>query len=207
MKLKKAETKLKRKAVKQYQDFKEATSILREHRMNAKQGRHLLKRHYVALFEDVGGVQHPEKEKKAALKTLFWSQPDIFRKYMDHGPPSSESSDDDGEDGNDGNDGDNGADGNDGDDGDNDNDNDDSDEWQPSNEEDDEPSEAWSDQYYRYAVDDEVDAYWGGDKTTAAGWEFAVIAGIIDDGEYSVIFEFNGEQVRKGVSHPDTHTP
>ena len=93
--MKKAETKLKQKAVKQYEDFKEATKILRDHRMKAKQGRHLLKRHYVALMGDVGGVDQPDKKTKAELKNLFWSQSDIIvRKYMDHGPLSSESSDD-----------------------------------------------------------------------------------------------------------------
>lgn len=222
MKLKKAETKIKQKAVKEYEDFKEATKILQNQRMNAKNGHHLLKRHYVALLKDVGGFESVDKKKKVELKTLFWAEPDIFHKYMDHGPPSSESSDDrddedvDGDDDDDSGDGDddvddhnNGGDDGGGDDdadngndGDNDDDNDsqDSNEWIPSDDE--ESSEALSDRYYRYQVDDEVDAYWGGDETTTAGWEFGVIAGIdagtdCNDDEYSIIFDFNGEQVSR----------
>lgn len=54
-----AETKLKEKAVKQHEVFKEAVKLLRRHGMGAKKGRVLLKRHYVALIEDVGGVEDP----------------------------------------------------------------------------------------------------------------------------------------------------
>ena len=56
---KKAEHRLKKKAVKQHEDFKAAVKILSQHRMGAKNGRHLLKRHYVALIEDAGGVKGP----------------------------------------------------------------------------------------------------------------------------------------------------
>ena len=55
----KAEHRLKKKAVQQHEHFKEAMKILREHRMGAKQGRLLLKRHYVALIADAGGVEEP----------------------------------------------------------------------------------------------------------------------------------------------------
>ena len=58
-KAEKAEQRLKQKAVKQHQDFKEAVEVLRKHKMNAKRGRLLLKRHYVALIEDAGGVSDP----------------------------------------------------------------------------------------------------------------------------------------------------
>lgn len=52
-------SRLKKKAVKMHEDFKEATKTLREHRLGAKKGRMLLKRHYVALIEDAGGVDDP----------------------------------------------------------------------------------------------------------------------------------------------------
>ena len=55
----KAATRLKKKAVLLHEHFKEATRILREHRMGAKNVRRLLKRHYVALIEDAGGVKDP----------------------------------------------------------------------------------------------------------------------------------------------------
>lgn len=42
-----------------HEDFKQATKTLREHRMGAKKGRILLKRHYVALIQDAGGVEDP----------------------------------------------------------------------------------------------------------------------------------------------------
>ena len=58
-KAEKAEQRLKQKAVKQHQDFKEAVEVMRKHKMNAKRGRLLLKRHYVALIEDAGGVSDP----------------------------------------------------------------------------------------------------------------------------------------------------
>ena len=47
------------KAVKQHQHFKEAVEVLRKHKMQAKKGRLLLKRHYVALIDDAGGVTDP----------------------------------------------------------------------------------------------------------------------------------------------------
>ena len=50
--------------MKQHEDFKEAVKILRTHRMGAKQGRHLLKRHYVALMQDVGSVEDVSKKKR-----------------------------------------------------------------------------------------------------------------------------------------------
>ena len=88
--------------------------------MGAKNGRRLLKRHYVALIEDAGGVQGPgrsfihtltlppshtppppttEKIKVSTLKNMFWSQPDVYSKYMYHSPltSSGESSGDDDE--------------------------------------------------------------------------------------------------------------
>ena len=54
-----------------------------------------------------------------------------------------------------------------------------------------------------------------GDETTRPGWEFAVIVGIDDDeDEYSVIWDFNGEQVRRvggdgggHVIHTNLHSP
>ena len=58
-KAEKAKQRLKQKAVKQHQDFKEAVEVLRKHKMDAKRGRLLLKRHYVALIEDAGGVSDP----------------------------------------------------------------------------------------------------------------------------------------------------
>ena len=35
------------------------------------------------------------KKKVSTLKNMFWSQPDVYTKYMDHVLPSSESSDED----------------------------------------------------------------------------------------------------------------
>lgn len=56
---KKAESRLKEKAVKQHQDFNEAVTLLRQHRMAAKTGRILIKRHYAALVADALGVENP----------------------------------------------------------------------------------------------------------------------------------------------------
>lgn len=56
---KKVEQRLKKKAVQQHEHFKEAIKILQKHRMRAKKGRLLLKRHYVALIADAGGVKDP----------------------------------------------------------------------------------------------------------------------------------------------------
>lgn len=110
-------------------------------------------------------------------------------RYIDHDPPSSESSDDEDSDDEDNNNNDGG----------NGDDLQDSNEWVPSDDE--EASEAMSDKYYRYEVNDKVDAYWCGDETTIAGWEHAMIIAIdadIDDTDdkYSVIFDFSGDQVR-----------
>ena len=53
----KVASRIKKKAVKQHEDFKAAVTILRQHRMEAKKGRRLLKLHYVALIEDADGIK------------------------------------------------------------------------------------------------------------------------------------------------------
>ena len=94
-KAQRAESRLKEKAVKQHEHFKEAAKVLRERRMGAKQGRHLLKRHYVALLEDAGGIEDVAKKKVSVLKRLFWGNPELVSKYIDHGDLSENSEDDD----------------------------------------------------------------------------------------------------------------
>ena len=42
-----------------HEDFKNATKILRKNKMGAKEGRLLLKVHYVALINEEGGVENP----------------------------------------------------------------------------------------------------------------------------------------------------
>ena len=136
---------------------------------------------------------------------MFWSRPEVYGKYMNHADITSESSDDeedadekvsDNEEDTDGPVSDDEEDADDDEDANNeDGDDDDSDNL----------SQALSDQYYRYAVNDEVDAFWGGDETTMREWECAVIAGIdiVDDyadngdenDKYDVIFDFNSERV------------
>ena len=53
----KVASRIKKKAVKQHENFKAAVNILRQHRMEAKKGRRLLKIHYVALIEDADGIK------------------------------------------------------------------------------------------------------------------------------------------------------
>ena len=151
----------------------------------------------------------PAKKKLVELKTLFWSRPDVYNKYMDHELPSSDDEDDtaaEDEDGettdehewvpSDENDG--------GDDGDGDsngsNDDDSNRDNEDSNgdkdDDDDEVSEANSDCYYRYAVNDEIDAYWGGGPMTVPCWMDAVIVALKPESDlYEVRWTFNAEKV------------
>ena len=138
---------------------------------------------------------------------MFWSRPEVYGKYMNHADITSESSDDeedadekvsDNEEDTDGQVSDDEEDADDDEDANNEDGDDDDDDS-------DNLSQALSDTYYRYAVNDEVDAFWGGDETTMRGWEYAVIAGIdiVDDyadngdenDKYDVIFDFNSERV------------
>jgi len=262
-------SRLKQKAVKMHEDFKEATKTLREHRLGAKKGRMLLKRHYVALIEDAGGVEDPgtcrthhthahtphtphthahmhthplihayafpsplpAKKKLVELKTLFWSRPDVYNKYMDHELPSSDDEDGDDEDvtaadvtaadvtaadnedvtaaededgettdehqwvpsdeSDDGNDDSNGSNDDDSNGSNGSNDDDDG-----NSDDDDEVSQADSDCYYRYAVNDGIDAYWGGGPLTVPCWMDAVIVALDPESDlYEVRWTFNGEKV------------
>ena len=87
----KAASRLKKKAVEQHKHFNQAMKTLRKYRMRAKEGRQLLKCHYVALLEDAGRVKDAHKKKKDVLKNIFWSDPDLFAKYMDHDDLSEDS--------------------------------------------------------------------------------------------------------------------
>ena len=75
-----------KKAVKAHEDFKFAVKILRTKGMDAKKGRLLLKRHYVALLAQEGD-KDAAKRKVPELKRLFWSNEDVVHKYVtaDHG--------------------------------------------------------------------------------------------------------------------------
>lgn len=175
-----------KKAVKAHEDFKFAAKILRTNGMDAKKGRLLLKRHYVALLEQEG-YKNASKRKVPELKTMFWSNEDVVHKYItaDHG----ENDDDDTSDeevagamtnlslGKSRGPSD-----------------DELDEWLPSDAEDDcLPEEVTFD------VDDEVDAFYYGDETTPPRWEAAVVEEVDHDKDnfykYRVIFKFNGEEV------------
>lgn len=83
-KAEKAEQRLKEKAVKQHQDFKEAVEVLRKHKMNAKRGRLLLKRHYVALIEDAGGVSDPGRMHLLPMDCLPIHTPTPVHTYIVH---------------------------------------------------------------------------------------------------------------------------
>ena len=73
-----------KKAVKMHEDFKFAVKILRTKGMDAKKGRLLLKRHYVALFEQEGD-KDAVKRKVSDLKQMFWSNEAIVTKYITAG--------------------------------------------------------------------------------------------------------------------------
>ena len=144
------------------------------------------------------------KKKLSELKAMFWSRPDVYEKYMNHEElPSSEDENaadeheakdaededadawapsDEGED--DGGDDDNHG-GNTGSDDDN-----------SSSEE--EVSEADSDVYFRFAVNDKIEAYWGGGPLTVACWMDAVVVAIDPDAfvdAYKITWDFNSETV------------
>lgn len=57
IKAERAAKRLKKKAVEQHEQYKEAVKILKRYRTEAKKGRRLLKRHYVALIENAGDVK------------------------------------------------------------------------------------------------------------------------------------------------------
>ena len=70
-----------KKAVKLHEDFKLAIKILRTKGMDAKKGRLLLKRHYVALLEQEGD-KDAVKCKVSDLKQMFWSNEALVTKYI-----------------------------------------------------------------------------------------------------------------------------
>ena len=178
-----------KKAVKAHEDFKFAAKILRTNGMDAKKGRLLLKRHYVALLEQEGD-KNASKRKVPELKRLFWSNEDVVHKYVtaDHGEDDDDETSDEEVAGamtnlslrNS--------------QGPSDDEVDEVDEWLPSDAEDDcLPEEVTFD------VDDEVDAFYNGDETTTPRWEAAVVEEVDHDMDqfykYRVIFKFNGEEV------------
>ena len=158
-----------KKAVKLHEDFKLAIKILRTKGMDAKKGRLLLKRHYVALLEQEGD-KDAVKRKVSDLKQMFWSNEALVTKYITahHG----EDNDDDEE-------------------------NYDADDFNmmDSDSEDDEraPEEE------EFDVGDEVDAFWQGDETNSARWELAVVEEVDHDEDrcfkYRVVYSHNGEEV------------
>lgn len=186
-----------KKAVKAHEDFKFAVKILRTKGMDAKKGRLLLKRHYIALLQQEGD-KDAGKRKLPELKRMFWTNEDVVHKYItaDHG----EDGDDETSDeevagamnnlslGNSQRPSD-----------------DEIDEWLPSDAEDDcLPEEVVFD------VDDAVDAFYYGDETIPPRWEAAVVEEVDHDKDnfyrYRVIFDFNGEEVSSYNFVHNTHT-
>lgn len=106
---------------------------------------------------------------------MFWSQPDVYTKYMDHVLPSSESSDED-----------EGA--------------NEDDEYSDDDNEDADDSDYLVDgelKDFEFDVNDKVDAYWHGDELTTAGWEFAIVREADKEFDrYTVVYDFNGEEVK-----------
>ena len=70
-----------KKAVEMHEDFKFAVKILRTKGMDAKKGRLLLKRHYVALLQQEGD-KDAVKRKVSDLKQMFWSNEAVVTKYI-----------------------------------------------------------------------------------------------------------------------------
>ena len=129
---------------------------------------------------------------------MFWSRPDVYLRCMDHEPLSNDD-DSDGEvedaeaadeqpseeengnnDVNDSN-ADSRADSNYDDD-------DDTSE--------DECSQAHSDVYYRFEVGDDIDAFWGGGRSTVPSWMDAIVVAIDSENDlYNVVWDFNSDKV------------
>lgn len=204
-----------KKAVLQHEDYKLASKILRTNGMDAKKGRLLLKKHYVALLEEEG-LKDASKLKVATLKSMFWSKEDVVQKYVNADPGENDDSIDDDDncdapvsppesataaaplppasesaptsagvsvtDTND-----------------EDSDDEDSDEWRLSEVE-------FAAEEVQFEVGDEVEAYYYGDETTSAGWQSAVV---IETDEmmdqYTVVLDYNGEEVSSITSICDTH--
>ena len=120
IKAERAAKRLKKKAVEQHEQYKEAVTILKRYRTEAKKGRRLLKRHYVALIENAADVKDagtyrpahplppltacrtytyslptptPAKKKLPALKHMFWSCPEMYEQYINQALSSDEDED------------------------------------------------------------------------------------------------------------------